>query len=161
MAIARAIIVNPTFIVADEPVSMIDVSMRAGILHLLLEMREKLGVAFLYITHDLATAGYVTDRIGVMYLGKIVEIGPSEAVLLEPLHPYTKALVAAIPEPDPTLKRKRMTLRGEIPSAVMIPKGCRFWPRCPFAKDICKKEEPQLVEIETGRFVTCHLVKEL
>ncbi|MEX2690608.1 MAG: ABC transporter ATP-binding protein [Candidatus Njordarchaeum guaymaensis] len=160
VAIARAIVVNPDFVVADEPVSMLDVSVRAGILNLLLEMREKMGITFLYITHDLATAGYITDRIGVMYLGKLVEIGPTEKVLLEPYHPYTKALISAIPEPDPTLKRKRITIKGEIPSAVLIPTGCRFWPRCPYAKDICKEVEPELVEIETNHFVACHRVQE-
>jgi len=160
VAIARAIVVNPDFVVADEPVSMLDVSVRAGILNLLLEMREKMGITFLYITHDLATAGYITDRIGVMYLGKLVEIGPTEKVLLEPYHPYTKALISAIPEPDPTLKRKRMVIKGEIPSAVLIPTGCRFWPRCPYAKDICKEVEPELVEIEPNHFVACHRVQE-
>ncbi len=160
VAIARAIVVNPDFVVADEPVSMLDVSVRAGILNLLLEMREKMGITFLYITHDLATAGYITDRIGVMYLGKLVEIGPTEKVLLEPYHPYTKALISAIPEPDPTLKRKRMAIKGEIPSAVLIPTGCRFWPRCPYAKDICKEVEPELVEIEPNHFVACHRVQE-
>ena len=157
VAIARAIILNPIFIVADEPVAMIDVSMRAGILNLLLEMRERLGISFLYITHDLATAGYVTDRLAVMYLGKIMEIGPSDAVLLEPLHPYAQALVAAVPEPDPTVKKERILLRGEIPSAVMIPKGCRFWPRCPKAMDVCKQKEPEFKEVSSGRFVACHL----
>ncbi|MHA1589602.1 MAG: ABC transporter ATP-binding protein [Candidatus Njordarchaeales archaeon] len=157
VAIARAIILRPKFIVADEPVAMIDVSMRAGILNLLLEMREKLGISFLYITHDLATAGYVTDRIAVMYLGKIMEMGASDEVLLEPLHPYSQALISAVPEPDPTIKKKRILLRGEIPSAIMIPKGCRFWPRCPKAMDICKKKEPEFKEVSSGRFVACHL----
>ncbi len=157
VAIARAIILRPKFIVADEPVAMIDVSMRAGILNLLLEMREKLGISFLYITHDLATAGYVTDRIAVMYLGKIMEMGSSDEVLLEPLHPYSQALISAVPEPDPTIKKKRILLRGEIPSAIMIPKGCRFWPRCPKAMDICKKKEPEFKEVSSGRFVACHL----
>jgi len=157
VAIARAIILRPKFIVADEPVAMIDVSMRAGILNLLLEMREKLGISFLYITHDLATAGYVTDRIAVMYLGKIMEMGSSDEVLLEPLHPYSQALISAVPEPDPTIRKKRILLRGEIPSAIMIPKGCRFWPRCPKAMDICKKKEPEFKEVSSGRFVACHL----
>ncbi|MHA1610135.1 MAG: ABC transporter ATP-binding protein [Candidatus Njordarchaeales archaeon] len=157
VAIARAIILRPKFIVADEPVAMIDVSMRAGILNLLLEMREKLGISFLYITHDLATAGYVTDRIAVMYLGKIMEMGASDEVLLEPLHPYSQALISAVPEPDPTIKKKRILLRGEIPSAIMIPKGCRFWPRCPKAMDICKKKEPEFKEVSSGRFIACHL----
>ena len=156
VAIARAIILRPSFVVADEPVSMIDVSMRAGILNLLNEMREKLGISFLYITHDLATAGYITDRIAVMYLGKIFEIGPSERVLKNPMHPYTQALISAIPEPDPTKKRKRILLRGEIPSPIFIPSGCRFRTRCPIAREICKKKEPNFVEIEPNHFVACH-----
>jgi len=157
VAVARAIIVEPEFLVADEPVSMIDVSMRAGILHLLLRMRDELGLAILYITHDLATAGYLTDRIAVMYLGKIFEIGPAEKVLMEPLHPYSQALISAVPVPDPTVKKERVILKGEIPSPIFIPEGCRFWPRCPKAFDRCRKEVPELREVEPGRFVACHL----
>jgi len=159
IVIARAVIANPEFIVADEPVSMLDVSIRAGILHLLLEMREKLGISFLYITHDLATAAYLTDRIAIMYLGKIVEMGKTESVLEESLHPYTQLLVSSIPIPDPeeARRRKRALLKGEIPSPIMIPRGCRFWPRCPKAFDKCRKEEPPWIEVEPGRFVACHL----
>ncbi len=157
VAVARAIIVEPEFIVADEPVSMIDVSMRAGILHLLLRMRDELGLTILYITHDLSTAGYLTDRIAVMYLGKIMEIGPAEKVLTDPLHPYSQALISAVPVPDPTAKKERILLKGEIPSPIFIPRGCRFWPRCPKAFDRCRREEPKLKEVEPGRWVACHL----
>ena len=157
VAVARAIIVEPEFIVADEPVSMIDVSMRAGILHLLLRMRDELGLTILYITHDLSTAGYLTDRIAVMYLGKIMEIGPAEKVLTDPLHPYSQALISAVPIPDPTVKKERILLKGEIPSPIFIPTGCRFWPRCPKAFDRCRREEPKLKEVEPGRWVACHL----
>ncbi len=163
VAIARALIVNPQFIVADEPVSMLDVSVRAGILNLLLDLREKRGIAFLYITHDLATAGYITDRIAVMYLGKILELGPTEEVLLNPIHPYTRALIAAVPEPDPDIKKERPPLLGEIPSALNIPSGCRFRTRCPFADQcpLAKKKEPELVEVKKGHWVACHLAEKL
>lgn len=157
VAVARAIIVQPEFLVADEPVSMLDVSIRAGILHLLLRMRDELGLTILYITHDLATAGYLTDRIAVMYLGKIMEVGLAEKVLSEPLHPYSQALISAVPVPDPTVKRERTILKGEIPSPIFIPAGCRFWPRCPKAFDRCRQEEPQLKEVEPGHYVACHL----
>ncbi len=157
VAVARAIIVEPEFIVADEPVSMIDVSMRAGILHLLLRMRDELGLTILYITHDLSTAGYLTDRIAVMYLAKIMEVGLAEEVLTKPLHPYSQALTSAVPVPDPTYKKERIILKGEIPSPIFIPTGCRFWPRCPKAFDRCRREEPQLKEVEPNRWVACHL----
>ena len=157
VSVARAIIVEPEFLVADEPVSMLDVSIRAGILHLLLRMRDELNLTILYITHDLATAGYLTDRIAVMYLGKIVEVGAAEKVLSEPLHPYSQALISAVPVPDPTVKRERILLRGEIPSPIFIPEGCRFWPRCPKAFDRCRKEVPEFKEAEPGRLVACHL----
>ncbi len=157
IAVARAFVVRPEFIVADEPVSMIDVSLRAGILNILLEMRDKFDTSILYITHDLATAGYVSDRISIMYLGKIVEEGNTMDVLTKPLHPYTQALISAIPEPDPKLKKEKIILRGEPPSPVFIPKGCRFWPRCKYAMDVCKRNEPPLREVENGRKVACWL----
>jgi len=157
---AKALIVDPDFLVADEPVSMVDVSMRAAILGILERARRKRGVTILYITHDLATAGYIADRIAVMYLGKIFEIGPAKRVLLEPLNPYSKALISATPVPDPTVKRERIILKGEIPSPIFIPSGCRFWPRCPWAMDICRKKEPPMVQVEKDRWVYCWLFGE-
>lgn len=157
VGIARSIACNPKFIVADEPVANLDVSIRAGVMDILKKMPEEYGTSILYISHDLAQIGYMCDRIGIMYLGKIMELGETRGVLTEPLHPYTKALISAIPEPDPTIKKKRIKLKGEIPSPVNIPPGCRFWPRCPKAMDICKKEVPPLKEVEPGRKVACWL----
>jgi peptide/nickel transport system ATP-binding protein len=159
VAIAKALILNPKFIVADEPVSMLDVSIRAEILELMKSLKEKFNLTYLYITHDLSTARYISNRIAIMYLGKIVEIGPASKVIDEPLHPYTQALVAAVPEPNPENKFKMREIKiiGEIPSSVFIPPGCRFHPRCPYAMEICKKVEPELVEIKPNHFVACHL----
>jgi len=160
VVIAKALVVDPTFIVADEPVSMVDVSMRAAILGILERARRQRGVTILYITHDLATAGYIADRIAVMYLGKIFEMGPADRVLLEPLNPYSKALISATPVPDPTIKRERIILKGEIPSPIYLPPGCRFWPRCPWAMDVCRKKEPPMVQVERDRWVYCWLFAE-
>ena len=157
--IARAFVVNPEFIVADEPVSMLDVSTRAEILDLMTSLRDKYKTAFLYITHDLALTRHVCDRIAVMYLGKIVELGRTEDIIDNPLHPYTKALISAVPVPDPDSKRIEVTIKGEIPSPINIPLGCRFSTRCPSVMNICQEKEPELVEIEKERFVACHLWK--
>ncbi len=159
IAIARALILRPKFIVADEPVSMLDVSIRAEILELMRSLKEKYNLTYLYITHDLSTARYISDRIAVMYLGKIVELGISDDLIEDPLHPYTQALVAAVPEPDPEAryKLKEIKVIGEISSSVFIPPGCRFHPRCPYAMEICKKEEPPLIEVKPNHFVACHL----
>ena len=166
VAIARALILNPSLVVADEPVSMLDVSIRAEILELMLELKEKLGLTYLFITHDLAVARYICDRIGVLYLGKLVEVGEARKVIEDPLHPYTRALRAAILEPNPE-NRKRMRevpIKGEIPSAVAIPPGCRFHPRCVAYDEaeeeirrLCRESEPPLIEVEPGRFVACWL----
>jgi len=159
IAIARALILQPEFVVADEPVSMLDVSIRAGILKLLLELKKEFGLTYLFITHDLAVSKFICDRVGVMYLGKIVEVGPSSKVLNEPLHPYSKALRAALPTLDPDGKHYRnvsKVVRGEIPNPINVPPGCRFHPRCPYAKPKCSEIEPTLVEIEE-RYVACHL----
>jgi len=160
VVVAKALVVEPEFVVADEPVSMVDVSMRAAILGILERARRKRGVTILYITHDLATAGYIADRMAVMYLGKIFEMGPADRVLTEPLNPYSKALISATPIPDPTVKRERIILKGEIPSPIYLPPGCRFWPRCPWAMDICRKKEPPLVQVERDRWVYCWLFAE-
>jgi len=156
--IARAMILKPDFVIADEPVSMIDVSLRARILELMMELKEELGVTYLFITHDLAVAKYVSDVIAIMYLGKLVEIAPTGELFSNPAHPYTRALLSAIPVPNPRAKRERIALRGEVPSPINPPPGCRFHPRCPFATDRCKTEEPEMTELERGHYVACHLV---
>jgi oligopeptide/dipeptide ABC transporter ATP-binding protein len=161
VAVARALALNPEFIVADEPVSMLDVSIRAEVLNLMIDLMHKYHVSFLYITHDLALARHVCDRIGVMYLGKIVEMGEIEKIIYEPLHPYTQALIAAVPVPDPTSKRSEVVIKGEIPSPINPPSGCRFHTRCPsYIGDICKTKEPPLVDVGNGHYVACHLISE-
>jgi peptide/nickel transport system ATP-binding protein len=158
VALARAIILKPKYIVADEPVSMIDASSRVEILQLFKELQQTSGISFLYITHDIATARYFSERIVVMYLGRIVELGSTEDVIREPLHPYTRALIESIPEPDPKNRfTERPTVMGEPPSSTDIPAGCRFHPRCPFVFERCKVEDPQLREVRRGRLVACHL----
>ncbi len=157
VAIARALVLGPDFIVADEPVSMLDASIRIEIINLMMELRRTLNLTYLYITHDIAQARYIGDRIAVMYLGKIVEQGPMEDVVMEPLHPYTRALISNIPVPDPTVRRERILLKGETPTPIDLPRGCRFHPRCPQAKDICKEREPELLKID-DRLVACHLI---
>jgi len=159
VAIARAMILNPDFIVADEPVSMLDVSIRSSILEVMVRLRDELGISYLYITHDLATARQVCDRIAIMYLGKIVEMAQIEELLEEPLHPYTQALIAAVPVPDPTAKKSMAIIKGEIPSPMDLPTGCRFNTRCPHAKDICFEKEPELIEVSDGHITACHLHK--
>ena len=156
IAVARAFVLNPEFVVADEPVSMLDASIRIEVLKLISSLIEKTGCAFLYITHDIALARYICDRIAVMYLGKIVEVGPTEDVILKPKHPYAEALLAWAPVPDPTKKRKRTLLKGEVPSAFNLPSGCRFHSRCPYAKEICIRDEPALTEAEKKHSVACH-----
>lgn len=161
VAIARALILNPTFIVADEPVSMLDVSIRAEILELMKELKEKMGVTYLYITHDMSTARYFADWMAVMYLGRIVEMGPVKRVIDNPLHPYTRALLAAVPEPEPERRNiiKELPIKGEVPSAVDIPPGCRFHPRCIYAqKGLCDAQQPKLIEYEHNHWAECHLV---
>jgi oligopeptide/dipeptide ABC transporter ATP-binding protein len=159
VGIARGFILNPEFLIADEPVSMLDVSIRADILNLMLDLADKTGVSFLYITHDLALARHMCDRIAIMYLGKIVEIGSTEEIVYEPLHPYTKALIDAVPVPDPTAERINVVVRGEIPSPVNPPSGCRFHTRCPVVMEICSEEEPPLNNVGKDRCVACHLHK--
>jgi peptide/nickel transport system ATP-binding protein len=155
LVIAGALVLNPQFLVADEPVSMLDVSIRAEILNLLLQLRDEHGITILYITHDLATAAYFTDRVAVMYLGRIVEIGPTETVLSDPRHPYTQALLSVIPVPNPRRRRKRMILTGETPNPIDLPSGCRFHPRCPVASDQCSQTEPHLQPVGDNHQVAC------
>jgi len=156
VVIARALILNPDFVLADEPVAMADVSMRVLLLELMMDLKKEFNLTYLFITHDLATAKYVCDRIAIMYLGKILEIGPLKSVFKNPLHYYTQALLAAIPIPDPDHKRKVDIPKGEIPNPINPPSGCRFHPRCPYKMDICEKVEPELQMIEENHYVACH-----
>ncbi len=156
VVIARALLLNPRFIVADEPVSMLDVSIRIGILNLLLDMKNKFGITSLFITHDIAISRYMCDRIAVMYLGKIVELAPTETLIGHPLHPYTQALLTAVPIPDPKINRSEIPILGRIPTTNHLFTGCRFAPRCPYAEEKCENEEPALVEISKDHFVACH-----
>ena len=158
VAVARALVIEPTFIVADEPVSMLDVSIRAGVMNLMLELREKFGLTFVFVTHDLAVSRYMCDHIAIMYLGKIVEIAETEELIGNPQHPYTKALLSAVPVPDPTEKRKRIDIIGGVSAAINPPPGCRFASRCPYAMDICRTEDPQPKDVGGHHFVSCYLV---
>lgn len=158
VATARALILGPEFIVADEPVSMLDVSIRAEVLNLMVELRDKYNVSFLYITHDLALSRHICDKLAIMYLGKIMEMSDVDVLVKEPLHPYTNALISAVPVPDPTSKRIQVAIKGEIPSPINPPSGCRFHTRCPsYIGDICRNKEPLLQEAEKGHLVACHL----
>ncbi len=159
VAIARAMIINPRFIVADEPTSMLDVSIRTGVMKLMMELQQEFGISYLYITHDLAVARYMCERIAVMYLGKIVEMGPTEEVIQNPLHPYTKALIDAVPVPDPTYKREPVELKGDVPSPLDPPPRCRFYDRCPIATERCAREDhPPLEDKGGGHYVACYEV---
>lgn len=157
VAVARAFVLNPSFIVADEPVSMLDVSIRAEIVNLMVDLVKKSQASIVFISHDLALAKHIADRIGILYLGKMMELGSSGDIADSPLHPYTQALVAAVPVPDPESKRTKDVISGEIPSPVDPPSGCRFHTRCPYAHERCVNEEPHLVEVEAKHFVACHL----
>ncbi|MFX1603496.1 MAG: ABC transporter ATP-binding protein [Promethearchaeota archaeon] len=153
----RAIVLNPDFVVTDEPVAMVDVSIKAQILELMMDLKREYGLTYLFISHDLATSRHVCDRIAVMYLGKIVEVGDKDSIYEDPLHPYAVGLISAIPVPDPKVKKSEAIPRGEIPSPINPPSGCRFHPRCPKAFDKCPMEEPELKDVGNGRLVACHL----
>lgn len=157
IGIARALALNPLFIVADEPVSSLDVSMRAQILNLMKDLRDKLGLTCLFIGHDLSTVKFLCDSVAVMYLGKIVEMGPKESIFLDPRHPYTQTLLSAVTIPDPEIKRNRIILSGEMPSPANPPPGCRFHTRCPHVTVKCKTVEPELRDTGNGHMVSCHL----
>jgi len=158
IGIARALAVEPQFIVCDEPISALDVSIQAQIINLLEELQEKLGLTYLFIAHDLAVVRHISDRVAVMYVGKIVEVTDRNEIFENPLHPYTRALLSSIPIPDPVLekRRTRMILIGDVPSPVNPPSGCRFNPRCPYAEDNCRTDEPPLTEVRPRHFVACH-----
>ncbi len=155
VVIARALVTNPEFVVADEPIAMADVSVRAMILELMAQLQKEFDLTYLYITHDLATCKYICDRVAIMYLGQIVEIGPLEEVFKNPVHPYTATLLEAVPVPDPRYRRTQPIPKGEIPSAINPPPGCRFHPRCHAAKSSCSLQEPTLADVSQGHQVAC------
>lgn len=158
IGIARALALNPKFIVCDEPVSALDVSVQAQVVNLLQDLQEQLGLTYLFISHGLSVVEHISTRVGIMYLGKLVEVASSEEIFRNPLHPYTKALLSAIPIPDPKLRRERLPLKGDIQTATEPPSGCRFRPRCPIAESRCADEEPELIEVTPDHFVACMVV---
>ncbi len=158
IAIARALSIDPKFIVLDEPTSLLDVSAQASILNLIVELQKKLGLTYLFISHNLAVVRFLSNRVGVMYCGKLVELANSRKLYLAPKHPYTQALLASVPAPDPDHQGEEIVLEGDVISPINPPKGCRFYTRCRAVKDGCKENEPPLVEVEPGHFVACHIV---
>lgn len=158
IGIARALILNPDFIVLDEPVSALDVSIQAQIINLLSDLQERADLTYLFISHDLSVVEHICDTVAVMYLGSIVELAPRDEIFSNPLHPYTKALLSAVPVPDPTLKRDRIVLQGDIPSPANPPKGCKFHTRCPIATSICSEQTPEYRNVGSNHSVACHLV---
>ncbi len=157
VAFARALAVDPELMLADEPISMLDVSIRIGILNLMERLKEERGISYLYITHDIASARYIGDEVNVMYAGRMVEGGDSEAVITRPAHPYTRLLLSAVPDPHAGLKKRRLEARGEVPSLIDPPPGCPFAPRCPHVMDICRQVMPGVEVVETNHWVRCHL----
>lgn len=157
VGVAGALVLDPKFLVADEPISMLDVSIRSEILRLMLDLRDNKNLTYLFITHDLGVAYVFSDRIGIMYLGKIVELGPTEEVIKEPRHPYTKALISVVPKPDPRAKEDKIILKGERPDPSNIPRGCRFHPRCPFVMDVCRDKQPAPTYVSKEHWVACWL----
>ncbi len=161
VGIARALVMEPKLIVCDEPVSALDVSIQSQVLNLLRQLQREYGLTFLFIAHNLAVVEHISDRVGVMYLGKMVELSERRSLFARPRHPYTKALISAIPTPNPLLRKERIILQGDVPSPINPPSGCRFHPRCWMAKDICRTEEPALEEKAPGHFSACHFANEV
>jgi oligopeptide transport system ATP-binding protein len=159
ISIARALALDPKFIVLDEPISALDVSIQSQIINLLVDLRQRLNLTYLFISHDLSVVEYISDRVAVMYLGEIVETAASQQLYREPLHPYTHALLSSVPTMEPTKKKRRIVLQGDVPSPVNPPSGCRFHPRCPLAMDRCRHETPQVIDLD-GHLVRCHAVAE-
>ena len=157
IGIARALAVEPSLIIADEPVSALDVSIQAQVLNLLNELKHDLDLTYIFVAHDLSVVEYISDRVGVMYLGNFVEVGEKEKIFSNPMHPYTQALLSAVPVPDPTAKRERILLEGSIPSAHKPPTGCKFHTRCPKCMECCKTQAPERYEVDDGHYVYCHL----
>lgn len=163
IGIARALALNPKFIVCDEPISALDVSIQAQVVNLLKDLQDKLGLTYMFIAHDLSMVRYISDRVGVMYLGHMMELAKSEELYENPMHPYTRALLSAIPIPDPDIqrKRKRIMLEGDVPSPIDPPEGCRFVDRCSYAIDKCRQVTPKFEELKPGHFVACHRAREI
>ena len=160
IGIARSLTLDPSFVICDEPVSALDVSIQSQILNLMMDLQEEKKISYIFISHDLSVVKHISDRVGVMYLGGLVELADKDEIYANPQHPYTKALMAAIPQPDPKLRSEMEAIKGEIPSNVDVPSGCKFHPRCPFAKDICKTNVPESKEIKPGHVVNCHFAGE-
>ncbi len=161
IGLARALAPSPKFVVADEPVSALDVSVQAQILNLLQDLQQEMGLTYLFVAHDLSVVAHISDRVAVMYVGKMVELASTEKLFTSPKHPYTEALMSVIPRPDPRPRKKRIVLTGEVANPANPPSGCYFHPRCSYVKDICRTEEPPWEEIEAGHYVKCHLAREL
>ena len=161
IGIARALVVNPRLVIADEPVSALDVSVQAQILNLMQDLQEELRLTYLFISHDLSVVQYICHRVAVMYVGKIVEVASTEDLFTQPKHPYTQALLSSVPVPNPEIQSRGMVLEGEVADPANPPSGCYFHPRCPFAKDICREQEPPLVEVSPGRYASCHFADEI